>query len=98
LMAVPSANNFGTLLVLAALGSLGGTIAMPAASALAVEEGRKYGMGSTLALYSMAQGIGMAVGPILGGVIADFADINSAFYFGAVMALLGTGLFMWLSK
>ena len=98
LVAVPSANNFSTLLVLAVLGSLGSAIAMPAASALAVEEGRKYGMGSTMALFNNAQGIGMAVGPLLGGAIADFSDINSAFYFGAVMTLLGTGLFTWLSK
>ncbi|MFC1983345.1 MFS transporter [Chloroflexota bacterium] len=98
LVAVPYANNFGTLLVLAVLGSLGSAVAMPAASALAVDEGREYGMGSTMALFNMAQSIGMAVGPIVGGAIADFADINSAFYFGAAMALLGTSLFIWLSK
>ncbi|MFC1964742.1 MFS transporter [Chloroflexota bacterium] len=98
LVAVPSANNFDTLLMLAVLGSLGSAIAMPAASALAVEEGRKYGMGSTMALFNSAQGIGMAVGPLLGGAIVDFVDINSAFYFGAVMTLLGSGLFTWLSK
>ncbi len=98
LAAVPSANNFGTLLMLAVLGSIGSAIAMPAASALAVQEGRKYGMGSTMALFNNAQGIGMALGPLLGGAIADFAGINLAFYFGAVMTLLGSGLFMWLSK
>ncbi len=98
LVAVPLGQNFGLLLALAVLGSVGSAIAVPAASALVVEEGRKYGMGFSIALLSMALGIGMVVGPIVGGAIADFVGINSAFYFGAVMTLLGAGLFTWLSR
>ncbi len=98
LMVVPLGNTFGLLLALAVLGSVGNAIAVPAASALMVEEGRKYGMGSSIALFSMALSIGMVVGPIAGGAIADFAGINSAFYFGAVITLVGAGLFTWLSR
>ena len=98
LVAVPLGQNFGLLLALAVLGSVGSAIAVPAASALVVEEGRKYGMGFSIALFSMALSIGMVVGPIVGGAIADFVGINSAFYFGAVMTLLGAGLFTWLSR
>ncbi|MFC1951727.1 MFS transporter [Chloroflexota bacterium] len=98
LVAVPLGQNFGLLLALAVLGSVGSAIAVPAASALVVEEGRKYGMGFSVALFSMALSIGMTVGPIVGGAIADFVGINSAFYFGAVMTLLGAGLFTWLSR
>jgi len=95
---IPLARNFGQLLALCILGSIGGGISVPAASALVVEEGRKFGMGSTIAVFSMALSIGMAVGPILGGTIVDFADINSAFYFGAVMTLGGAGLFVWFTR
>ncbi|MFC2002174.1 MFS transporter [Chloroflexota bacterium] len=98
LVAVPVGQNFGLLLMLAILGSTGSAIAIPAASALAVEEGRKYGMGFSIALFSMSQSIGMVVGPIAGGAITDFVGITSAFYFGAVVTLLGAGLFMWLSR
>lgn len=98
LIGVPLAHNFGLLLALVVLGSLGGAIAVPAGSALAVEEGRKYGMGSSIAYYSMAVSIGMVVGPITGGAIIDLTGINSVFYFGAVMTLLGAGLFTWLSR
>jgi MFS family permease len=63
-----------------------------------VEEGRRFGMGSTMAILAMAFGIGMAVGPLLGGVIADFMDINSAFYIGAGVMLIGTGLFNWFAR
>jgi len=95
---IPMAYDFGQLLMLCILGSLGSAISVPAASALTVEEGRKFGMGSTIAVVSMALSIGMAVGPILGGVIADFADINSVFYFGAAMVLAGGSLFIWFTR
>lgn len=97
LISVPIGDNFGLLLASAALGSLGSAIAVPAASALVVEEGRTYGMGSSIALFSIALSIGMVVGPVVGGAITDFAGLNSAFYFGAMMTLAGTGLFIWLS-
>ncbi len=95
---VPLAHNFWQLLALCVLGSLGGSIALPAASALTVEEGRKYGMGSAIAVFTVALSIGMAVGPILSGAIVDFTSINSAFYLGAVMALVGAGLFVWFTR
>jgi DHA1 family multidrug resistance protein-like MFS transporter len=95
---IPAANNFWQLLVICCLGGLGGAIAMPAASALTVEEGRKFGMGSTMAILMMAFSIGMAIGPVLGGVIHDSANINAVFYFGASAALLGTSLFAWFAR
>ena len=95
---VPLAHDFWQLLALCVLGSLGGSIALPAASALTVEEGRKYGMGSAIAVFTVALSIGMAVGPILSGAIVDFTTINSAFYLGAVMALVGAGLFAWFTR
>jgi DHA1 family multidrug resistance protein-like MFS transporter len=90
--------NFWQLLGICALGGLGGAISMPAASALTVEEGRKFGMGSAMAMFALAFSIGMAVGPLLSGVIADMVNINSVFYFGAIMSLVGTSLFIWFTK
>ncbi|MFC1958466.1 MFS transporter [Chloroflexota bacterium] len=98
LILVPLGDTFSLLLSLVVLGSVGNAIAIPAASGLAVEQGRTYGMGSTIALFSMAQSIGMVVGPIGGGAIADFIGINSALYFGAAIILLGASLFVWFSR
>ena len=95
---IPLAYNFWQLLVLCILGSLGSAISVPAASALTVEEGRKFGMGSAIAMFTVALSIGMAVGPILSGIIVDFTSINSAFYFGAVMMLVGAGFFAWFTR
>jgi len=95
---LPSAHNFGQLLGLCVFGALGAAIALPAASALIVKEGRKFGMGSTMAMFTVAMSIGMATGPLLGGVVADFADINSVFYFAAGMILVGISLFTWFTR
>ena len=95
---VPLSYNFWQLLALSALGGLGGAISMLASSAMTVEEGRKYGMGSAIAIISMALSLGMILGPILGGVMVDLMDVSAAFYFGAIMALLGAGSFIWFTR
>ena len=95
---IPLGGNFWQLLGICALGGLGGAIAMPAASALTVEEGRRFGMGLTMSMFTMAMSIGFAIGPLLGGAIVDFGNINSVFYFAAAMGLVGTGLFVWFTR
>jgi len=95
---VPLMHSFWQLFGLCVLQGLGGAISLPAASALIVDEGRKFGMGSTMAVFSMAMSIGMAIGPLLGGVMTDFVSINSVFYFAAGMGLIGTSLFIWFTK
>ena len=71
---------------------------MPAASALIVEEGRKYGMASTMSIFTLAMSLGMAIGPVLAGIIADSININAVFYFGAIAGLLGIGLFIKFTR
>ncbi len=95
---IPLGSNFWQLLGICALGSLGGAIAMPVTSALVVEEGRRFGMGSTMVMFAMAFSIGISIGSLLSGGLADIADINSVFYFGAGMSLVGTGLFIWFTR
>lgn len=95
---IPATQNFWQLLALCIFGALGGALSLPAASALTVEEGRRYGMGSTFGMFNMAMSIGMAAGPLIGGMIADLANINSIFYFGACMVFFGTALFLWFTR
>ncbi len=98
LAAIPLANSFGQLLPVLLLQGLSSSLSMPAAAALTVEEGRKFGMGSTMSIFFLAMSVGMALGPIISGGIADWLNINSVFYFGAIMGLIGTGLFAWFTR
>lgn len=95
---VPLAHSFWQLLGLAALSSFGHALSLPAALALTVGEGKKFGMGSTIAISQMAMSIGMALGPLLGGVILDYLNISSVFYFAAAIGLVGAGLFIWFTR
>ncbi len=95
---IPLANTFWQQLWLCFPRAIGGAISMPAATALTVEEGRKFGMGSTISILMMAMGVGMAIGPPLSGVIADLVDVNAVFYFAGVVGLIGTGLFAWFAR
>ena len=95
---IPMTRDFWQLLGLSIFGSLGVGISMPAATAMSVEEGRKFGMGSTISMLTLAMAIGMAIGPVICGAIADAVNIGSVFYFAAAMGLIGTGLFAWFSR
>jgi DHA1 family multidrug resistance protein-like MFS transporter len=91
---IPTTHSLWQLLGLSMFGALGGTLALPAASALTVEEGRKYGMGSALGIFNMAMSIGMSVGPIIGGAVDDAWGVNAVFYVGAGIGVVGTALFV----
>lgn len=95
---VPWMQCFWQLLALSVFGGIGGALSMLTASVLAVEEGRTYGMGSTLSVFNMAMSLGMAAGPLLGGIIVSVLDTTSVFYFAAALGLLGIGLFVWFTK
>lgn len=95
---VPFAGNFWLLLIVAAASAVGGGLSLAAASALAVDEGRKYGMGSTMGVTNMGMFIGFALGPVIAGGIVDFTDISAAFYLGSLVMFIGTILFAWLTR
>ncbi len=98
LTAIPLANNFAQLLAVLIIQGMSTALCMPSASALVVEEGRKFGMGSTMSLFFLAMAIGQAIGPILSGGIADWLNINSVFYFCTAIGLVGTALFFWFTR
>ncbi|MGD9117273.1 MAG: MFS transporter [Dehalococcoidia bacterium] len=95
---MPIAGGFWSLLVMFAIMSLGIVIAMPAATAYVVEEGRVFGMGTSMALFMMAMQIGNGVGPIMLGGIVDAMGIDAAFYATAILLVLGVTVFAWFSR
>lgn len=95
---LPQMQDFWQLLALCIFSALGAALTMTSLSALAVEEGRKYGMGSAMGVNAMAIATGSIIGPIFGGAVADLINVDSVFYFGSVMWILGLGLFVWFTR
>ncbi len=95
---IPLTHSFWPLLGICVLGGLGGALFMPSHSAMTVDEGKKFGMGSTMALMNVALSIGMAIGPLIGGGIEELVNIDSVFYSAAGIMVVGTGLFAWYTR
>ena len=93
MLVIPQAGGFWTMLVFLAIAIIGDATAVPSASALVIEEGRKYGMGLSMAMFNMGLGVGMSAGPILAGLAADLWGTESAFYFMAALMLVCTVAF-----
>ncbi len=82
------------LVVLRAIqGLVTGTIA--AASALVAASVPRERMGYSMGLLQVALGAGVALGPLIGGSIADIYDYNYTFYVTSAL-LFSAGLMVWL--
>ena len=90
--------SFAHLFALNALLGAMGALALPAANALVVEEGRRFGMGAMMGIFNLAMSLGLAVGPILGGVIADRWGWPAIFYFASLAGSTGAAAFAGFSK
>jgi MFS family permease len=73
-----------------------GALSLPAASAMVVNEGKLYGMGSTMAIFNVAMSVGLAIGPLTSGIILDIWGLSGIFYFCAVLGFLSTGIVSWM--
>jgi len=94
LFLVPYSRNFSELLLVNLVMGLSGAVALPAASAMVVEEGRKFGMGSTMGLFNMAMSLGLAGGPLLSGIFVERLGLDSPFYIASVAACVGIIIFV----
>lgn len=95
---IPGEYSYWQLLVLVAFGGVAAAVAMPALTALYTEQGRTSGMGTAMSLDMLAMAIGMGIGPIVGGIVADALNIASVFYFSAAVQLVGVALFFVLTR
>lgn len=98
LAAISLTNSFWQLLPILLVQGISSAIYVPAISALAVEEGRKFGMGSAIGMLATAMSIGSAIGPIMSGGIVDLINIRSLFYIAAGIVVMGTSLFIWFTR
>jgi DHA1 family multidrug resistance protein-like MFS transporter len=86
LFMVPLAHSFTQLIVLFTFTGIGEAVVWPCLGALAVEEGRYYGQGSIMGVFSMAMSAGVLLGSVGAGAVMDFVGLRYVFY--AVSAFL----------
>lgn len=86
---IPASPNVWVLLVVFLVSGLGEGLGWPAASAIMVDKGRRYGMGALMGLRDTAMALGMLLGSLLGGVLADTLELAAAFQFSGAVMLVG---------
>ncbi len=95
---IPHDYVYWQLLVLVAFGGIAAAIAMPAMTALYTEQGRRSGMGTAMSMEMLAMAVGMGIGPIAGGLVADAVNVPAVFYFSAGVQLIGIALFFAMTR
>ncbi len=85
------AEGFYSLLASVSAFGIGGGIALPALSAMAVIEGKKAkALGSVMSLLTMSHSMGMLTGSLIAGLTMDYVELKHAFPMGSVIMLAGT--------
>ena len=98
LAAMGFAQNAEQLALLRALqGLVTGT--MPAANALVAASAPKEHSGEALGLLQTGAWVGVAVGPLLGGIIGDAVGFRESFWItGILLALSGAAVMLWVEE
>ncbi len=97
--AIPSMGNIVLVWVLFVLLGLAESLATPAANATAVEIGRDVGMGSLMGLFNTAFSVGLVIGALTGGLVADTWDTATAFRMsGVVIAIASIGVALMMRR
>ncbi len=85
---VPLAQGFWWLLFLFVVLGLGEAIIWPVLGALATQEGRRYGQGTMMGIYSLAMSSGVFLGAIVAGISMDQFGLRWAFVINGVIVLV----------
>jgi len=86
----PFATGFLQVLMISLVLGVLGAMSMPAATAIIVGEGKKFGMGSSMAVFNVSMSLGLGCGPLVSGIIHDFAGLSEVFYFAAFVGVAGS--------
>lgn len=96
---IPLTRNFLELMLVSILWGIAGGFAMPALTALAVEEGKRVGgMGTLMSIFVMCHSFGMIFGPLVAGTLAQFVDISVVFFAGGLLGLVGVGGIVYFQR
>ncbi|MEA3307825.1 MAG: MFS transporter [Elusimicrobiota bacterium] len=90
---MPFVHTFRDLFLLNLFMGIGGAIGMPAATAINAIAGKKYGMASSMSLFSSAMSAGMVLSPLIAGILMDTVGLKYIFFFGSSVTFIGVLIF-----
>lgn len=85
----PFTASFSQVLCINLILGIFGALPMPAASAIIVGEGKKFGMGSAMAVFNVSMSLGLGCGPLVSGCIHDLTGLTVVFYFASFVGVSG---------
>jgi MFS family permease len=90
LLLIPYVPSAGALLAVLLLTALLGTLARGAMLTINVETGKQHkGMGTVMGIFTGSSSLGMMLGPIAFGYTVDMFGLNSVFFGGAAVGIIG---------
>jgi MFS family permease len=92
------AGSFWQLGLIMVVSGAGFAVAIPAVSALTIEEGRRHGMGTTNAWLQVGMSAGVAVGPVIAGAVNDAAGLAAVFIMASAIGLPAVASTLWLLR
>ena len=98
LAVLPFTGGFWTLAAAYFALTVGQSVAMPAANAYVVEEGRTYGMGLCMTYFTMAMQVGNSVGAVALGYVGDLVGLDWTFYLAAFFLFASSVLFFFIVR
>ena len=98
LFLIPTARTHTALVLFAMLLGMGSGAGVPAVTAMTVEKGRTWGMGSLMGLEGVSMSFGMAAGSSLGGVVMEATSLPTSFRVAGIVGMLGIAVFWVLTR
>lgn len=92
------APSYGLVVLLLFLMGGSNALSQVAAGAVQVVAGRRTGMGTVLGLGSAANGAGIVLGSVAGGLLVDASGIGAAFLLGGIVMGVGAMAFLALTR
>ena len=97
-MVLPFLGNKMLLFIISALLGLAGAVSIPAATAIVVKVGNKYGMGFSMGLFNMAMSLGMIIAPLFLGFIMDLLRVDYVFIISGIITFLMAGAYFFMLR
>ncbi|MFH1215687.1 MAG: MFS transporter [Pseudomonadota bacterium] len=85
---VPLAGSFWSLLGMFVILGVGEAIIWPTLGALATQEGRKYGQGSMMGVFTLAMSCGVFIGSLASGITSDWLGLRWSFFIIGIIVLI----------